>query len=110
MAVSKVRLNGTTLIDLTGDTVTADKLLSGYTATRNDGVGITGTYSLRNIYTVGSLWATEDEWRRPWVELGFGTWTMVSPVKATWNRLKQTTTWAEMAMDAPTVYVWKRTA
>lgn len=45
MAISKVILNGTTLMDVTTDTVTADKLLSSYTATKNDGTKITGSYS-----------------------------------------------------------------
>lgn len=45
MAVSKVILNGTTLIDVTDDTVNASNLLSGITATRNDGVEVTGTYT-----------------------------------------------------------------
>jgi len=62
------------------------------------------------MYPVGSLWATEDGTKNPATELGFGTWTKVSPIKPTWNRLKATTTWADMQVDAPTVYVWKRTA
>ncbi len=42
--VSKVVLsNGTTLIDLTGDTVTASDLLSGVTAHGKDGAPITGS-------------------------------------------------------------------
>lgn len=42
--VSKVVLsNGTTLIDLTGDTVTAATMLSGTTAHGKDGASITGT-------------------------------------------------------------------
>ena len=42
--VSKVVLsNGTTLIDLTGDTVTASDVLSGVTAHGKDGAPITGT-------------------------------------------------------------------
>jgi hypothetical protein len=45
MAVSKVILNGTTLIDVTDDTVNASNLLAGETATRNDGVEVTGTYT-----------------------------------------------------------------
>ena len=32
MAINKVIYGGETLIDLTGDTVTADKTLSGFTA------------------------------------------------------------------------------
>lgn len=43
MAVSKVIYGGTTLIDLTGDTVTADKLLSGIKAHGADGEAVTGT-------------------------------------------------------------------
>lgn len=44
MAVSKVILNGVTLIDTTDKTVAADKLLDGYTALKNDGTSITGSY------------------------------------------------------------------
>lgn len=43
MAFAKVVLNNTTLIDLTQDTVSADKLLSGYTAHDASGTLITGT-------------------------------------------------------------------
>lgn len=42
MAVSKVILNGVTLIDTTDKTVAADKLLDGYTALKNDGTTVTG--------------------------------------------------------------------
>lgn len=45
MAYSKVILNGTTLMDVTQKTVAADKLLSGYTALKNDGTDIMGTYT-----------------------------------------------------------------
>ena len=43
MAISKVIYGGQTLIDLTGDTVKADKLLNGYIAHCADGEKITGT-------------------------------------------------------------------
>ena len=43
MAISKVIYGGQTLINLTGDTVTADKLLSGTTAHGKDGELITGS-------------------------------------------------------------------
>lgn len=43
MAKNKIIYNGNTLIDLTGDTVTADKLMQGYTAHDRSGVQITGT-------------------------------------------------------------------
>lgn len=41
--VSKVVYGGKTLMDLTGDTITADKLLAGVTAHGKDGAPITGT-------------------------------------------------------------------
>lgn len=43
MAISKVVYGGNTLIDLTGDTVVADKLLKGYKAHGADGNVINGT-------------------------------------------------------------------
>ena len=43
MAISKVVYGGNTLLDLTADTVTAEKLLKGYTAHAADGEPITGT-------------------------------------------------------------------
>lgn len=41
--VNKVVFGAYTLIDLTADTVTADRLASGYTAHGSDGRAITGT-------------------------------------------------------------------
>lgn len=43
MGVSKVVYGGKTIIDLTGDTVTADKLLTGITAHGKDGETVTGS-------------------------------------------------------------------
>ena len=43
MGISKIIFDGKTLIDLTADTVTADKLLNGITAHGKDGDLITGT-------------------------------------------------------------------
>lgn len=43
MGVSKVIINGVTRVDLTDDTVAANKLLSGYIATAADGNEVTGT-------------------------------------------------------------------
>lgn len=40
---NKVILGDRTLIDLSSDTVTADKLLQGYTAHDKNGIAITGT-------------------------------------------------------------------
>lgn len=54
MAINKVIYGGTTLIDLTSDTVTEDKMLSGYTAHDKSGAQITGTCT----YDVDSTDAT----------------------------------------------------
>lgn len=43
MAINKIVYGGKVLIDLTGDTVTADKMLSGTTAHGKDGASISGT-------------------------------------------------------------------
>lgn len=43
MATSKVVYSGRTLIDLTGDTVTEETLLRGYTAHKADGTQVVGT-------------------------------------------------------------------
>lgn len=43
MAISKVIYNGKTLLDLTADTVVADKLLKGITAHGKDGSAVVGT-------------------------------------------------------------------
>lgn len=43
MAINKVVYGGKTLIDLTGDTVTPDKVLAGFTAHGKGGEPITGT-------------------------------------------------------------------
>lgn len=43
MAKNKIIYNGKTLIDLTSDTVTADKMISGFTAHDKSGEVITGT-------------------------------------------------------------------
>ena len=43
MAISKVALNGTTLMDVTSATASSDKILTGYTAMIADGTMATGT-------------------------------------------------------------------
>lgn len=47
MAVSKVVLNGTTLMDTTQKTVTAETMLNGTTALKNDGTDITGNIATK---------------------------------------------------------------
>lgn len=51
MAVSKVVYGTEALIDLTADTITVDKLVSGYTAHDKSGEAITGTLSFSTVYT-----------------------------------------------------------
>ena len=48
MAVNKVEYNGNVLIDLTGDTITPDKLVKGITAHNSKGESITGTHECSN--------------------------------------------------------------
>ena len=47
MAFAKIVQDGTTLIDLTQDTVTAASMLSGVTAHKNDGTSVTGTIATK---------------------------------------------------------------
>lgn len=57
MAVNKVILNGSTIMDVSQDTVAADKLLSAFTATKNNGTKITGNIvgkSASNLTASGS--------------------------------------------------------
>lgn len=51
MAISKVIYGANTLIDLTSDTVTTDKLMKGYTAHDMSGASITGTLTTVNYYS-----------------------------------------------------------
>lgn len=53
MAVSKVVYGTTVLVDLTGDTVTTDKLLAGVTAHDAAGNTVTGTVAVQT-YRTGS--------------------------------------------------------
>jgi hypothetical protein len=59
MAISKVVYGGDTLIDLTADTITKDKLLKGVTAHGADGEKITGTCEYDA--DTSDATATEDE-------------------------------------------------
>lgn len=58
MAVNKVIYGNNTLIDLTGDTVTADKLAQGVTAHDKSGSAITGTMASPNCYVAENVLAT----------------------------------------------------
>ena len=44
MAIAKVILNGETLMDVTSNTVNENSLKSGYTATKNDGTEVAGSF------------------------------------------------------------------
>lgn len=58
MAVSKVILNGNTLIDTTDKTVEAGSMLSGITALKNDGTTATGTIQSRTASDLTASGAT----------------------------------------------------
>lgn len=55
MAVNKVIYGNNTLLDLTSDTITEDKLISGITAHDKAGNGITGTLQIQRYYTGASV-------------------------------------------------------
>ena len=52
---NKCVINGTTYLDLSNDTVTADKLLQGYTAHDKNGVQITGTASGQSLVITDTI-------------------------------------------------------
>lgn len=58
MAVAKVILNGTTLIDTTGKTVQADKMVASYTALDKAGESITGTLATKTSSDLTASGAT----------------------------------------------------
>lgn len=58
MARSKIIINGQTYIDLTSDTVQADKVLSGYTGHKNDGSPFTGTVTFSEYHIVNEMPST----------------------------------------------------
>ena len=58
MAVSKVILNGTTLIDTTDKTVTSESMLSGITALKNDGTTATGSIASKTSSDLTASGAT----------------------------------------------------
>lgn len=76
MAVNKVIYDGNTLIDLTGDTVSADKLMAGETATDRSGTQITG-----NVVDSGHAW--QDSSGYVHLDDSVGTKTDVSDTTAT---------------------------
>ena len=55
MGIAKLTINGVTRLDLTDDTVVADKLAYGYTATRADGTEITGTMEATTALTAQQI-------------------------------------------------------
>ena len=73
MAVNKVVYGTHTLIDLTGDTITADKLRTGYTAHGANGEAITGTLK------TSSLEPYILDLENGWIGKGDGLWTPQAP-------------------------------
>lgn len=102
--------NGQVLIDLTQDTVTADKMLAGTTAHDKSGAPVSGT-----LFRVGDLWST-DKNVTPQSVLGFGEWMKIRESPMTWGEMAKHT-WSELKTDTwghrkykPVIYVWVRTA
>jgi len=58
MAIAKVVLNGETLMDTTQKTVTANTMLDGTTALKNDGTGITGNITSKSSSDLTASGAT----------------------------------------------------
>lgn len=58
--VNQVAVNGTTIIDLTADTVTAATLAQGYTAHDATGAPVTGTLSFVTYYVSTSAPTSSD--------------------------------------------------
>ena len=58
MAANKVAINGKTILDLTQDTVTADKMVSGVTAHDKSGKQITGTKKYGSGFRVTGAYAS----------------------------------------------------
>lgn len=58
MAIAKVILNGETLMDTTQKTVTANTMLDGTTALKNDGTGITGNIASKSSSDLTASGAT----------------------------------------------------
>lgn len=81
MAVNKIIYGGRTLIDLSGDTVTADKLLSGYTAHAADGTAITGTAADDTVKYVEQT-LTEDQQAKARTNIGAASAEEVSKLSA----------------------------
>lgn len=83
MAVNRVDYDGSTLIDLTSDTISADKLYKGYTAHAADGSVITGTLATAPlepyIAELNQGYVDQDTWK---YENPTGTYVDMYEVKA----------------------------
>lgn len=77
MSVNKVTYAGNTLIDLTGDTVTSDKLLEGVQAHKADGTIITGTIKsdqvIFSLETEHYVYQSLDDFNNYTIEDSYGT-------------------------------------
>lgn len=96
MAINKINYYGETLIDLTGDTVTAADVAKGKTFHSKSGVRTTGTYELKCVIVVtaptgssvtckkGTTTKTASEKNGTWTFAGLdvGTWTVTATLGA----------------------------
>lgn len=80
MAINKVKYGDTTLIDLTGTTATADKILTGYGAYGRDGVWMDGSATGGGVESV-----TQDENGYVVLDDESGTLITVDPLSVTQN-------------------------
>lgn len=74
MAINKVIFDGTTLIDLSSDTVDAGVLASGYTAHDRSGNSITGTFTETDpIFVLSAAYGITttdiDHWDNGYIEI-----------------------------------------
>lgn len=95
MAFSKVILNGTTLMDVTNDTVATDNLLTGYTATGADGlpvVGSAGGGSQPKVFVkLNGMWTQFSKVYKKvngsWVEQSSSTWSTLFNTNTNYRKM-----------------------
>lgn len=91
MAVNKVVINNQTVIDLTGDTVTAEKLALGVTAHGSDGNIITGSASIEPYAMIyahflsGATVTCSDGVTTLTAQVGGEDWAFLLPNAGTWT-------------------------
>ena len=101
MAINKVKYGNTTLIDLTGTTATADKILTGYGAYGKDGVWMDGSATAGG----GVESVTQDQNGYVILDDDEGTQIIVDPLSVTTNGTYTATTghaYSPVTVNVPT--------